>query len=439
MPDGLSVIRRVASGAPDDSPEAALLAQSLAALDALPSASPTDEVLARVHARAAEASRLTEFAALRGALGLGPIVDSAEAAVLTQSAAALDTLPAYTPEPQRIRAVEQEGERATFAAVRATAGGDYPATPEGDVLRQSAAALAVLPSESPSDAVLAAVLARAADASVAPVLAAYGEGDASETGEAALLNQSRQALDALPRYAPSGDAIAAVLAAAAVNQPSTAPVGSPAATPRRAADRAAQPNRQPRRRTGVWTGLATLAVAVIAAVVFLEPRASVPDTETAAIADVQPLVAPAPTETIEEAETAVDAPTGTPPVAAVPEPQVFRRTAPSGPSAEDIAPVVQRREAASAPAPAAASLIADAEPTPQATDWDAGEDVRLLSLRLRQLREQNAGMEWDEPAVAFGASGPSAGTTPGVRSVREGAPAGAARMRSIQPDTTTRR
>ncbi|HIG74246.1 MAG TPA: hypothetical protein EYQ24_06635 [Bacteroidetes bacterium] len=439
MSDGLSVIRRVTSGAPDDSPEAALLAQSLAALDALPAASPNDEVLARVHARAAEASRLAEFAALRGALGLGPIVDSAEAAVLAQSAAALDALPAYVPEPQRVRAVEREGERASLAAVLATADGTYPQTPEGDLLRQSAAALAALPREAPSDEALAAVMARAAEASMAPVLAAYGEGDAPPTVEAAVLDQSRQALDALPRYEPSGEAVAAVLSAAAVTPPVAAPVAPASAAPRRAADRAAQPNRQPRRRTGVWAGLATLAVAVIAAVVFLEPPAAVPEPEVASIADAQPLAAPTPAEPQAETGVEAEAPAPAPPVASVPEAQVFRRTAPSGPAAEDIAPVVQRRETASAPAPASASLIADAAPAPQATDWDAGEDVRLLSLRLRQLREQNAGLEWDEPAVAFGASGPSAGTTPGVRSVREGAPAGAARIRPIQPDTTTRR
>lgn len=57
----------------------------------------------------------------------------------------------------------------------------------------------------------------------------------------------------------------------------------------------------------------------------------------------------------------------------------------------------------------------------EAATWNAPDDVRLLSLRLRQLREQNEGLTWDEPAAPLGA--PSAvgvsQMTPGVQAVRE--------------------
>jgi hypothetical protein len=40
--------------------------------------------------------------------------------------------------------------------------------------------------------------------------------------------------------------------------------------------------------------------------------------------------------------------------------------------------------------------------------WEAGEDVRLLSLRLQQLAETSEGLGWDEPPAPFGAAGATA-------------------------------
>jgi hypothetical protein len=56
-----------------------------------------------------------------------------------------------------------------------------------------------------------------------------------------------------------------------------------------------------------------------------------------------------------------------------------------------------------------ASIGADASPgaglagTPAvAPAWEAGADVRLLSLRLAAIQEQNAGVDWEEPPTAIG-------------------------------------
>lgn len=439
MSDGLSVIRRVVTDVPDDSPEAAVLTQSLAALDALPRSGPDDAVVARVLARAAAASQLDELAAVRGACGLGPVQQTVEGALLAQSVEALSSLPDRSPQEERVSAVEEEAERATFAAVRAAAGeGALPATPEAEILRQSVSALGSLPAYGPEEAVLSAVLARAAQASekarVHPVLVAYEEADAPETPEIALLVQSRQALDALPTYAPSGEAVASVLAAASIGVPL-----SPTRPARRAPDRGARPAAQPRRRTGVWAGFATLAVAVIAAVVFLQP----PQNATLEMAEAEATEsAPDPAPSLRATPVAEDeeaAGGGTEPLmAAVPEQQILPRRASRGPAADDFVAVAET-EPVAADLPPARSF-ADEAAAPSPPDWDAGEDVRLLSLRLRQLREQNDGIEWDEPSVAFGAAGPNAsGAMPGVRAVREGVPAGAVRMRSVPTDTTTRR
>ncbi|MEM1054946.1 MAG: hypothetical protein AAGI52_05425 [Bacteroidota bacterium] len=487
MTDGLSVIRRVAAGAPDDSPEAAILTQSLAALDSLPSHAPDADVVARIVTHAAEASDLERLAAVRGAMGLGPIQNSAEGAILAQSVSALDTLPPESPAPQTVAAVEADAEAATFAAVRAMEQGATVPTPEGELLRQSVAALNALPAYSPSDDALAAVFARAEAessapilaafgdapsdespeavllaqsvaaldslpsyapsedtlaavlahahaASVAPVLAAYGEAEMEATPEMALLTQSREALDTLPSYAPGGEALAAVLAAAAVHTSG----GASARPRRRATDRGAVVSG----RTGVWAGMATLAVAVIAAVVFLRPPAELAPAQPETVEEVPAEVGSFAEAALALPETDPDAAGVAPPVVATPEQQIPVRRAPRGPSAEGVTPVVERRAPDPvASAPAQADLVAEADDdlTEAATNWDAGDDLRLLSLRLRQLREQNEGVGWDTPSVAFGDAGSDpAGTTPGVQAVREGPPAGAIRMRSLPTDTTSR-
>ena len=550
MPDGLSVIRRLmglaaprgpapqASGGPSarDAAEAALLSQSLQALGALPAAAPSESVLARVMARAAEASEVGALAPVRGALGLGPAQAGAEAAVLTQSLLALDALPRLAPEPsaldavyaeavratyapllaasgegeanspetallaqslqaldavparapeaETVAAVEGEALRATYAPLLAASGEGTAKGPEVAVLTQSLRALDALPAPAPDASVLAAVEARAADATVAPVLAVYGEtasGEAIERGaasaEAALLAPSREALDALPRHAPTPAALAAVLAFAAEASGEAVSTTASAAVPvaavsttsrpraRRAADRTAVAPGAGRRRVGLFAGFGTLAVALIAAVVLLRSGPELAAPEVAADLDAVAEAAPAPAAPApldEEAEPLAAAPAApsvasapeavAPFAAAAPPPVASRRAVPRGPSADGFEAAAARevvrqtsRARAAAPAPASFAATAGAgaaadEAAPEATAWEAGDDVRLLSLRLQQLREQNAGIEWDEPAAPFGqASGAAAGTTPGVQAVREGVPVGRALVRTPAPADSNRR
>lgn len=569
MSDGLSVIRRAvgvpapsgltpeqASGA--EAVEAAVLAQSLQALDALPREQPDAAVLARIADAAAAASELDALAAVRGACGLGPVQHTAEGALLAQSVAALDALPAAAPSPEAERAVEAHAHEATFAPLHAASGGaealDGPeasAGPEAAVLAQSLRALEALPSYAPSPEALAAVLARAAapeasgvattsvedaiaeqseaalatlpvyapsaeamdavlvaaqeatfapllaasgggevagveaellrqslraldalphyapdaealaavegaalNATFAPLHAAYGDGT-SDTPEAGLLAQSKQALGALPTYSPSAAALEAVMisaaAASSVTTIAAAQPASPAVRQRRASDRGAVQAARPRKMRGIVAGVATLAVALIAAVTLLDPGLGVvsPETEMVASADiVETTPAPAPMQTFAEPIAPQPDPE---PLATVQAPRpVVQRVAPSGPSADGFDVAARQQVAASAPAlrsraprsraPEAAALVAEADAAPEATtDWEAGEDVRLLSLRLQQLREQNSGLEWDEPAVAFdGASGGSQGTTRGIQAVRESAPLGRALARTRTPSTDRR-
>jgi hypothetical protein len=56
-----------------------------------------------------------------------------------------------------------------------------------------------------------------------------------------------------------------------------------------------------------------------------------------------------------------------------------------------------------------------------AADWEAGEDVRLLSLRLQQLATSSEGLAWDEPSVPLGSTDASdAAATSGIQPVRTG-------------------
>ena len=523
MSDGLSVIRRVygltdaepapaAPPTPAEAAEDALLRQSIAALGALPTLSPSPQALDAVAAEAAahaapEAGRA--LGAVRFVYGLGPEpADAAvEVAVLQQSRDAADTLPAHTPDPvslpadrpdlgavayvyglgpqpadadvevallqQSREAVEAlpvqspsaealaSAERPDLAAVRHVYGmGPAPAGAEVEVavLQQSRDAVDALPAQAPSEPAQSAVRDQARAATVAPVLAAYGEAEAPDASEIALLRQSASALDALPRHAPSDAALAAVMAAAAgaAGSASAATAGTAAPVRSRAADRAPAdraPVRraQPRRRAGLFAGAATLAVALIAAIVLIQPGDNAPaldaEADLAVAEEAAPApaaVAPAPVPAIAQAE-----PTPAPPAPryATPAPaEVFAAPTPRGP-APSPAPARSR------PAPQLASAdlareadLADAVAVPTAAPaeteaWEAGDDVRVLSMRLAQLREQTQGVEWDAPAVPFGAASPGAESLsePGIQAVREGAPPASARARMRTDQTPTDR
>ena len=167
----------------------------------------------------------------------------------------------------------------------------------------------------------------------------------------------------------------------------------------------------------------------------LEDVAAVADLP--AEAETEPSPAPAP---VELATPAVPQPA--PALAAVtPAPRVVRRTAPRGPSASEFTPVRAQRAVSPPPAASPASrsvpeaeALADGQPRPggelatvpaavsaSVPAWDVDDDVRVLSLRLQELRRQNQGLVWDESAEAFGAPADAAGAAPGVQTVREGA------------------
>ena len=367
------------------------------ALDAQPKASPSDAALEAVLARAAAASLPAQ--SVRDAYAAtGPLAGEAE--VLRQSRLVLDRAVALHPRPRPSSDVESR------------------------ILARAAEASAVVPDDAPSDLALR------------PVAAAYGL--ATEPGvEAALLASTSDALQRLPRRQPDAATLDAVLAQAALA--SASPAAPPAARAP-AADRAAAPLASRRRRRGVWAGSAALLAAVVIA--FLMVPTGPPSIEAESVAEPADLAAadaPAPAPAPAPAEPEADAAAAPPApalAAAVPAPRVVQRTAPRGPSAPEFTPVQASRPAAPSAsptarsAPEAATLAAERAPAPASVPaWDVDDDVRLLSLRLQELRRQNEGLAWDESAEAFGAPAGAAGATPGVQVVREGAAPARAQIR----------
>lgn len=389
---------------------------------------------------------------------------------------------------------------APFAAVRTlyglprTRSGGEPATSSGTVaetalLAQSRMAVehAARPHR-PSDAVVSAVLARAADASrmapapdsavtspaLAPLAVAYGLPLAAAARvpasvETALLVQTRSLLDTAPASAgPSEAAVAAVLARAAARPTPRAAAEQPSLV---AADRSPIRAARSARRVGAWASGAVLAVALV--VVLLPRSAGAPEAPTvgSSLAGVRPV------PSVERADNAADsgapaaspvadliaaAPTSAPvqALAAAPDPSVLAaspaftpldvqgpaapRPSIRVPSPAPPPPVPARAEA---PLPSSRAALSQAPTTALAStavsaeadkSWDAPDDVRVLSLRLQELRRGNAGLGWDASAEAFGAptTGPT-GATPGLRNVRETVPAGRLRLRT-EPDTGDR-
>ena len=418
---------------PADPVETALLGQMRHVLDACPSESPRRAAVEAVLDRAAAGS--TAHASL-GSLSR-----------------ALDAQPSESPSDAAVGAVLARAADASSStqSVRDAYAATGPLAGEAEVLRQSRLvldrAVATRPHSRPSSDVEALVLARAADASgvvpdavpsdlaLRPVAAAYGL--ATEAGvEATLLASTSDALQRLPVRQPEAATLDAVLAQAAL---ASAPAESPAdAAPAPAADRAAAPLVASRRRSrGLWAGSAALlAAAIIAFVMF--PTAS-PSNELEAVASVADLPADAESDSAPaSAEPATPvAPQPAPALAAAaPAPRVVQRTAPRGPSASELTPV--RAQRAVSPPPAAGptsprapdtEALADELATASVPAWDVEDDVRVLSLRLQELRRQNQGLAWDESAEAFGAPASGASATPGIQAVREGAAPARAQIR----------
>ncbi|GAB5534553.1 MAG: hypothetical protein Rubg2KO_08020 [Rubricoccaceae bacterium] len=364
-----------------------------------------------------------------------------------------------------------------------------PLDGEAELLRQSLTvldrAIASSPRSRPSADAEALVLARAAEASrivrddvpdvseLTPVAAAYGLAT-SNNAEAALVASMRDALDRLPTRQPDTSAVDAVRAEAAfvattrdaldrlpTHQPAASTLdailaqAALASAPREsapvvapAADRAAAAPRERRRRTGgIWIGSAAL-MAVVLIGVFAFPFGDSELDAGSALADAAPVAVPSePTPTDSEADAVELAEESVPdaPLAAASPARMVQRSAPRGPAASDVTPVRAERRIASPlaaappPSPSAEASFADVDlvsATPAqeggtVPEWDVSDDVRLLSLRLQELRRQNEGLAWDEPAEAFGAPATTGSTQPGIQAVREGAPARAqVRVRS---------
>ena len=418
----------------------------------------------------------------------------AEAALLAQTRAAVEAAVVAQdrqPPVATLDAVLAEADRASaaalapLAAVRALYG--EPATAGADpveaaLLAQTRAAVEQTvdarpsrPASSTLDAILAAAAAATARAprpdvavdvpALAPLAVTYGlplaAGAAPDTAETQLLVQTRRLLDDRPVAAgPSAAAVAAVLARAAsfgtppaVETPVAQPVGD------RAPVRAARSYR----RIGAWTSAAAVAVALIVALLPRTAKAPEAPAGTQA-ADVVATLTPetsgatpdAATET-PEAQVALPAesfaalpPAPAPPAASpAPDARQIATPQPEGAKALPAAPppapaATPRRDATlrSAPARPAApraeadptTALASADVTPTAADdaWDAPADVRVLSLRLQALGRGTTGLAWDTPAEAFGAPATSTvgRATPGFQSVRESIPSARVRLRT---------
>ena len=409
----------VATGAAGHAEQEAL-SQMRRVLDAQPSLAPSGAAVAAVLARAAEPAP--------DAL---PAVSPSEVALLGQSLAALDRLGRPRPPADLVARVEARAAEASAAVGAVKHAYEGAAVPSSRVKASALAlvvqgrdvldrAFAARPQPRPDETTVAAILARAAEAT------AVGVEPRAEAApvEAAVLAQSHRALDRLPRRRPSTEALDAVLVAAATAAATTAappPVTAPTAgTPATAVPSALFA------RPYAWVGAAALAAAALAAVVVLPlggPAAESVIEPAAFVADVS---VPEPTGEEEAVEAAPAAPLAAVAPALVQE----TRRVPSGPAPSE--PPAPRRAARVAAAPSAATIT---EPTPS---WDPTDDVRTLTLRFDDIDEDDLG--WDEPAEAFGAPATRAGvSSPGVRVVREGAaPARSARPAPARPDSTQR-
>lgn len=507
MSDALTPLRHAygvdaPGSAPPGGPEPALLAQTRAAIEATVAAQtrrPSDVAFAAVLAEAERqsATALAPLAAVRALYGetTTGAPDAVEAAILSQARAAVEqTIDARPQAPSGavLAAIVDRAAEATRAApladalVEATAlaplavAYGLPTRAAADptettLLVQTRTLLDAAPSPSVAEASLTAVLARAAEATrlaeappesaveapaLAALAAAYGLPlVASVTPapvETALLSQMRTLLDAAPDAGgPAERTLAAVLAHAAA--PATPP---PAAAPDRpAADRSPVRAARSYRRVGAWASAATLAIALVVAL--LPDSAGAPELATVqtptVVAEsvdvpgvtpdgepVEPVGEPVSEAYASNETPALSEPTPSEPLAAAAVPSA---PSPAAPVAF-VAPPAPRAETRPATRPEArpqtrpaprpdpaqsadpALTFASTTPAP-ASEWDAADDVRVLSLRLQELRRGNQGLAWDTPVEAFGApTTRSALSAPAIQSVRATVPPARARLRT---------
>lgn len=308
-----------------------------------------------------------------------------------------------------------------------------PAYAEYQMLKQALDALERLPAASPrAETILSVESAAAAlhtaetEKAAALMRAALGEEGISDEAkpEVEALRSTLDATARASRPSPSEAAVSAVLAEAKRRR--RVPVGMlPGEVDRPATRPVATASRFSWQR---WAGVAVVLLASTFALLVMRPwSTSVEGEQLSATQQPQEgdLAGEETTAGMEEVQPGERAETQS-------QPDLARSDAPSGPqvaaanesssvSAVPGEPVPSEREDAlsegPSPAPSeeeapsdvgeVAARVDDANTTRQGApredvSWEASEDVRALSLRLQELREQNEGLEWGEPAVALG-------------------------------------
>ena len=368
---------------------------------------------------------------------------------------ALDASPNPLPHEQVVDAVKDAAMDAVLLPLRHVYGEDVTVVDADDarmaefeLLQTMKSALETLPRACPDASVLDVVKSAAAAHVLAPLQAAYGEGealtsDSPQYAEYALLSTTKAALDQLPAVRPDAAAVVAILAAAKQGAPAL----------KVASDRPARLKSNVRS----WMpALAMVASVVVVAVTGLWVAQVFPvgqqaaetellaDAHASASEDAVALAAPAEPE----AEREEAPPPGLfSPLAAGGQPTVSQDRLQGYVAARTPAPVLrsrsERRAVVQAPPPPtlgrAADALAESEPVlievpdgfgetdtnesvTTVSEWDAGADVRVLSLRLHQLANSSEGLSWDAPPTSLGAADLSADApAEGIRAVRFGA------------------
>jgi hypothetical protein len=390
---GLAAVRSVmAGGAPSESVEAALLETTWQAVRRTPRAAPPAALLAALEAAAKDAAAASELAPLRDVLAGRP-ADGAEAALLRTTLAAVGRLPRHAPPSditeslvaaagRAARASELEPLRTAMGARAGASGGA-----EGALLGTTWQAVERLPREAPPIAAVQAVLAAAHDAIPAPIRRANRAADRAEDRAPAASVRSYRAFVYLT----------ATLALAGLVSVSLWVTRD---GPRRTALTA--DGALDERASGPTTAAAPMDVP---APVTNEGDASAPLADLAAGARGTQFRARAPAATAVSQEVAA-AFAPPPPPAAPPPPPAAQRAFPVEGAAGDellrteasVVGLAQANERADSPGAglAGAPSVAPA--------WEAGADVRMLSLRLQSLQQQAAGVSWDDPPTPLGAA-----------------------------------
>lgn len=448
--------------------EEALLRTTRAALDAMERPAPPRSAVEAVMQAARESAASSELASVRAVMAGDDADDSTETALLRTTWDAVTRTKRPGAPASALAAVEAaardlaaQSDLAPLRAVLAGAPVAGAGAAEAELLRTTLAALDGLPRMSPpADAVVAATAAagRAARASGLGPLRAALAGDAdSHDPETRLLDTTWQAVERAPREGPPLSAVQAVLVAAHAAVP--APLREAHAAAARAADRPAA------RRSSSFYGFAYLTAALaLAGLVSVSlwmtangPRggeifvAELDESPSAAplageaegmVANAEPLAAAGPLAAPLPATPAL-APAGAAPARpiALQEPRdatpasrerlaALPPAAPPPPPPQAAGRVDAIRADFARPVQPTASQVGlvgnEAAVSPGAglagapsvaPAWEAGTDVRMLSLRLKSLQDQSAGVSWDEPPAQLGAAETGAGVPGGFDAV----------------------